>query len=133
MQDDGRGYIRLLDRQIVEVVRCGDAQNAQQERLTQIAGRQAKASPTTIKSEQGQKCQKRKRGAALGKNQGIDRAQRLNARKAAGKGSSAEVGGNPPQERGGGDVKISADGMRSMGQVIGRAARGRIPPSLRLR
>ena len=59
----------------------------------------------------GKQNEEGKCGAALGENQGIDGIDLMEAGKAAGEGGAAEGGGDAPEERGGGDVEIAADGL----------------------
>ena len=62
----------------------------------------------------GQENKKGKRGAALGKNQGIDGVDLVEAGKAAGEGGAAEGGRDAPEEGGGGDVEVAADGLAGL-------------------
>ncbi len=69
----------------------------------------------------GKKYKKRKRGAALGQNQGINGMQRLHPGQPAGERSTAQCGCNAPEERGGGDVKISPERLAMVAIQFGFA------------
>ncbi len=109
MHDDGGGDVGSLDRQIVKVVGRGHAQNSDQKGLREHRPRQAQAGGLREARQDRQQHQKRKCGAALGKNQRIDRAQRLQPGKPSGESGSAQAGRDSPAERGAGDVEIAAD------------------------
>ena len=94
-----------LNSQIIEIVGRGDAQYADQEELAAVPGWKAQTLDRPRRSlRMGSSTRKENGGAALGKNQGIDGSDGVEAGKAAGEGGAAEGGGDSPEERGGGNV-----------------------------
>ena len=120
LHDDRGGNVRPLNRQIVEVVGGGHAQNADQEELAEVTCGQAEAMASPEQHQDGQENEEGKCGAALGENQGIDGVDLVEAGQAAGEGGAAEGGGDAPEERGGGDVQVAADGLAGWVRNVGR-------------
>ena len=54
LQDDGDGDARSLNRDVVEIIRGGDSQHAQDQALDEIGFRELDALPTTASDQQGE-------------------------------------------------------------------------------
>ena len=80
--------------------------------------------------QNGEENEKGKRGATLGENQGIDGIDLVKAGQAAGEGGAAEGGGDAPEECGGGDVDVAADGLAVRFAQAGRLQQTAAEPSL---
>ena len=84
LDDDRGGNVRPLDRQIVEVVGGGHAQNADQQELRQVASGETQGLASANQVQDGEQQQERKCDAALGKNQGVEGVERPQPGKAPG-------------------------------------------------
>ena len=115
LHNDGDGHAGFLNRDVIEVVRCGHAQHAQHEALDQIGRGKLDALPSATTDENGQQYEQRERSSGLRQDQRIDGMQRFAAqRQFAGEDGAAEDGRNSPEKCGGGDEEISAQRMRRL-------------------
>ena len=112
LHDDGGGDVSSLDRDVIEIIRDGDAKGAQNEAINEIARGQLDALPTFRSNQEGKQYEQGECGAGLRKNERIDGTKRCEEGQASGEGGAAQGGGNSPKKSGGGDEEIAAQRMR---------------------
>ena len=114
LENDCNRHRSLLNGEVIEVVRTGDSERADESAEDQVALGDGEKLPPMPKQKPEQQDQHGKGGAGLGDYQGRD--YRLSGKQASGKNCFAEGGGCAPAEGSARDQKVSPPRMPILGR-----------------